>query len=510
MTAAISAETRQHDRTARRVRRGHLRLAVNSSRLQAVFFLEESLRLVSLPGEREGRVYYFRSVSLPALASHASRYTWQSTVEVALQTLARQAIHGLDPGAGSANAVFFDSGPQALEALLGKLLRGSAATEWFWAQIVQDGTHETRSAMILSLIEQIREQPASWSVVAEIVLRTLETADPAILLTALPIPTVHAWLVELDRQSSPRRIFTHSHFSHSAIRVLSQAARHCGWDDPRIVWLTSLVILRGARDDWETANAVVRARVALRQLATENQGSQLVEPELTLPEFSESNSPANEVRGECALVQNETLSSEGSNPRATKVREDGLPTKSAGLYFLLNALRRLGIEAALQSDGRLADADFLARLFQRMAKHAGVSPEDPILAWALLPAAPDQNNDVLLETEFSGMGNGRNLWPANLAFPDRLPIHLENLLRGWSVAVRRWCWREAGVTVQEVVSRDGFVRLTRADLDVTLPMDSVDIRIRRVGLDIDPGWIPWFGRVVRFHYRNMDSREQRC
>jgi hypothetical protein len=25
--------------------------------------------------------------------------------------------------------------------------------------------------------------------------------------------------------------------------------------------------------------------------------------------------------------------------------------------------------------------------------------------------------------------------------------------------------------------------------------------VRRLGLDIDPGWLPWFGRVVAFHYR---------
>jgi len=24
--------------------------------------------------------------------------------------------------------------------------------------------------------------------------------------------------------------------------------------------------------------------------------------------------------------------------------------------------------------------------------------------------------------------------------------------------------------------------------------------VRRLGLDLDPGWLPWFGRVVRFHY----------
>ena len=30
--------------------------------------------------------------------------------------------------------------------------------------------------------------------------------------------------------------------------------------------------------------------------------------------------------------------------------------------------------------------------------------------------------------------------------------------------------------------------------------EHLDLDIRRAGLDIDPGWLPWLGRVVRFRY----------
>jgi hypothetical protein len=33
-----------------------------------------------------------------------------------------------------------------------------------------------------------------------------------------------------------------------------------------------------------------------------------------------------------------------------------------------------------------------------------------------------------------------------------------------------------------------------------MPLNTVDIDIRRAGLDIDPGWIGWLGSVVRFCY----------
>jgi hypothetical protein len=77
---------------------------------------------------------------------------------------------------------------------------------------------------------------------------------------------------------------------------------------------------------------------------------------------------------------------------------------------------------------------------------------------------------------------------------------MEYLLRVWVLAVRRWCWRTGRITVREIVARHGVFSVNRTDLDVSLPLDETEIRIRRIGLDLDPGWLPWFGRVVRFHY----------
>jgi hypothetical protein len=148
----------------------------------------------------------------------------------------------------------------------------------------------------------------------------------------------------------------------------------------------------------------------------------------------------------------------------------GAKTDNAGLYFLLNALADLGIHDADVS------RSFLARLFQLMATGAGIAEDDPILHWAVvaLEESPTQSVD-------------------------------ERELRLWGWRVRKWCWRQAKISLRDVVRRPGLVLLTRTDLDISLPLTSVDIRIRRVGLDLDPGWLPWFGRVVRFHYLSNDE-----
>lgn len=37
-------------------------------------------------------------------------------------------------------------------------------------------------------------------------------------------------------------------------------------------------------------------------------------------------------------------------------------------------------------------------------------------------------------------------------------------------------------------------------LEVDLPLSAVRLPVRLVGLDVDPGWVPWLGRVVHFRY----------
>jgi hypothetical protein len=54
--------------------------------------------------------------------------------------------------------------------------------------------------------------------------------------------------------------------------------------------------------------------------------------------------------------------------------------------------------------------------------------------------------------------------------------------------------------VTAVCRRPGRVRFEPGWLEVHLPLDAADARLRRLALDIDPGWLPWLGCVVRICY----------
>jgi hypothetical protein len=48
--------------------------------------------------------------------------------------------------------------------------------------------------------------------------------------------------------------------------------------------------------------------------------------------------------------------------------------------------------------------------------------------------------------------------------------------------------------------RDGRLRMEPGWIELHLPLSAVETPIRRLGLDLDPGWLPWLGCVVRIIY----------
>ena len=50
------------------------------------------------------------------------------------------------------------------------------------------------------------------------------------------------------------------------------------------------------------------------------------------------------------------------------------------------------------------------------------------------------------------------------------------------------------------VARDGWLGASATHIDVVYPLDEVALPLRRRGLDADPGWVPWFGHIVAFHF----------
>jgi hypothetical protein len=216
------------------------------------------------------------------------------------------------------------------------------------------------------------------------------------------------------------------------------------------------------------------------------------------------------------------------------------PTQAGGLLFLLPVLARLGYAQWLETSPEWAPLHVDRRVLALVCTRLVLPPDDP--AWRLCAApaevsperycAPSIWIDAVADCSSAWRrhaaaggtrlcdGSGRLLlaaWPGR-----RRPAALTPLLRGreivrsgdnrrgddlteavaevWLTACRRWLRRHARTGVASLVARPARLSLTPTHADMFFELSDVSLPVRRAGLDIDPGWVPWFGRVIGFHY----------
>ena len=269
------AHSKTLDRYDRHVQSARLSVAPHTPVHSLTFMIDEALRLASLPGENEGRFYYFRRLRITGVPTLAARRAWLESFQRALNREAQQAVHGTDPRAGSANAVFFRGEQEALEILLYRVLSRQAIREWFWPMVTaRDSLAE--SVSIVDIIERLRDRPASWVAVAAAIFAS-PGFDAVRMLQAIPAAVAEGWLRELAGPS-PQRGWDAPRIPPQVFPAVAEALRVFGFSSPRVLWLATLSVLLHSPVEMAAGTAVWRARAALQQLAGSTAGDALVTP----------------------------------------------------------------------------------------------------------------------------------------------------------------------------------------------------------------------------------------
>ena len=580
----------QAGRLDRHVRRSCLRLSEGVSHYRAAYSLEEGLRLANLPGEDEGRVYCFRSVLLGEVPPDASRRVWTERVQHALSALAAQAVHGRDPNAAAARAVYFNNLEEVLETLLRNALRALseaawAKPQWFSALLLDVAAETSYQQQIPAILDRLRPPAMAPGAAAAVLFAALGDRDPSPLLASVPAERMRSWIREFEGKEDAAAERRPVQLPETLKASVLRAASHFGWRDVSTVWFASQAVLCVSPGAWAAGMAVKRARSMLRVMEDAHQhesphreaikSRSREQRTLVFHDLERSSDRIPEAAPPNQLFQRAAPEGPASNPRSVgshgederdaaqraeaesatiflaRPRDPGLPslqsvaglasvsglgadpqsmprgvgpdsspaadelpaslcllgeeTAAGGLFFLLNVLTRIGLPAALEACSALAEGGLVAHILKAIAARAGVADSDPVV----LCLDPAETQFELSPEVLADLSRRPEAWPVGFAPTSRLCMEANDLLRVWMVAVRRWCWRMGRLTLREIVHRKGRVWLTRTDVDITLPLDQADVRIRRIGLDIDPGWLPWFGdcgRVVRFHYRQWDAR----
>ena len=536
------------DATLRHIRK--LRLAASSALAErrAVRVLEESLRLFTLPGESTGRIFYFRRLRLPQLRPDEDPNVYAVLLEQKCREQAQSAVHFSDPGALYADCVFARSSMEPWQELARRIVYSQPREGWFWSAALPKSEQmmmprcplevmllvatEYRDEGVLEFLDGV-ELEVLRAIFGKLEVAHLEQGKLPVFCKSVTSSFESARQLQAGRKLLDRLpALWRQLATESAARWNLEGSS----SDPRVHWIIAVAWLLAEPERAmdarlpEQVEAMVQALIQDRpqpngrrlggdekQSATHRRGSieaTSLPPQESLapdgstehlffasPFVSTPEEPLNlPVTAASPLHQSTAREPDSESkhrrPARTGFEETSIPTDSAGFFYCLGLLDRMGIGETLSNHPELIDMNFVRYLLSDLAVAAGAPEEDPVVRQELWLHAQtlnpvDENlpfSFSLLPLDWRDQHSRLALWP------------FKRLVRAWVLALRRRVWRATRLNLTTLVRRPGEFTATRTHLEITMPQKSLEATIRKAGFDLNPGWLPWLGRVVAFHY----------
>ncbi len=471
--------------------------------------LEQAFRSASLPGLPPAAEVVVRCLPLGAVPPDAGEGLLARRIDQALLRLASGAVC-VDRGqATDAPVVWFSDPLQARVALLRRLLDGLAPRAWYWHSLFD--TRLLQPAGIPFLLASALETPAGAAGPARLLDGVLSGPRLTPLLAALDAVTVRR-LAQAQGQEVPARSRAPAErplpappMSPAWRALLERATRRYGEAALVTRWLALQALLLH-QPAWALRSDALQRVAPARWLASQ---MPLAGIDDSLPNAPSPHSGAQPGEARSGAADAGTPAGAvdvpnrppGAKPATTGSRPspagDGLvATPVAGLGLLVPLLQRLGLDELLATREALLQADLPLQLLRYLACRFGMPPQDPAgaLFEALAPPAPALRIvDPPAAWQALAAGTARPLLR-------RLAAGGEATLTALQWLAARWLWRHARLSLRGLVCRPGRVALSATHWDLVFDLAQTDLRLRRLALDCDPGWVPWLGRVVRFHY----------
>ena len=525
-------------RTSRTVARLHLRAASRSAVRRALPLIEDAFRTATLP-DAGARLVFVRRLNLGRLPETASAQTLSLLLESRFTQADWRLVPARDADGRDARAVWFRDALEVHELAALKIAGGRPLKEWFWplavpalATAASPADRIRAIAFSLAAQEEAAAALPAWVTTLvraghrEQLIAALHPGDGRTLLCAAGVYELPA-MSHVDPNAAPVNRRIGNKRVGEAPRQPGVRARQSGpavADDriefvDRMLGLSCDPSIAASRSPAGIERVVVRRNDAREQPVRPHAHRRYLDrrkpswPTATNQSAVRS-APAephsNVFRQDSQRRRTSArVSARAHRPGAPRIdgndgdrsRAEGvlatpspwaLPgtvaTAAGGLLFLIRVLDCIGF-----ADGRAkADAGSLRVLAQQilglLVARLRIPHDDP--AYQLV-ASTDW-----LSPEGGSYESGT---PATIvASTFSRELDAPNL---WLSACRRFLRRQARLGPATLVLRPARLAITDTHVDVFFPLSAADIRIRRAGLDIDPGWVPWFARVIGFHYQ---------
>jgi hypothetical protein len=295
--------------------------------------------------------------------------------------------------------------------------------------------------------------------------------------------------------------------------------------------------MQNAGSEVQLPSAISTGQTAL---GTTCQVAQIETQTERLPPVASSADPAEESSREDVRTQNRRYFSppparkvealqEQPEPAAGPILYRGKPTELGGVLYLINMMAVLNLPDCFEAGWRLASGvgawgtlDALARellgdelpqlqddpLWAALAHLDGRQPDQPP-GFRLPRTRPHRWPDFELPPDWL-----KNLPELDLASLSRASLRqiraaYPPLLAGWLGRVLPFITARLRLALRltpqvslahALLLVPGKFYLTPSNLDLVASIESISLAVRMAGLDSDPGWVPEFGRFIRFHF----------
>jgi hypothetical protein len=536
----------------RTVRRLSIRAPADALARRAGFLIEDALRTASLPGDG-AELLLLRRVRLPPFAPGVS----PQQVALHLEAVCRAAIavDGSlvdDAALGAAPAVRFADALTAHLALTRLLLADTARQAWCWPLVVTNyrptlGRAAALRALALSLAE-LPEAPAALPRWMALLLANSDAACAALVLALRSDDVARLQLAckGARRQAPPS---APAHWQS----LLDWSAGQLGGDDGRHRWLLDMAVLCGVAVDHHIrrerggADHGEDKALATRRVARHTGGDGGDKKRCAADAFDAALAAQQAALGALPAALPAATPAASSVPKSPHAADMGAPPRHLAAPPQAAAAASDGPPAPVAENvpgaGKaVASSEPSAAQSPATAPEAGRELTAPPVALAKdSPSTVDKREALLSSDAATAAGGLLLLVPllnrlgladflgddsAPSALPQRifatllrrlaiadadplwllcvLPLAVDREADGeavrWLGHCRRHLRRHVGIGLYSLVCRPARIAITATHVDVRQDLNAVDLRIRRAGLDVDPGWVPWLGRVLRFHY----------
>jgi hypothetical protein len=460
--------------------------------------LEDAMRTASLPRLPQGAILLVRRLNLGRLPADASPQWLSRHIEARLRGLQPAPVRVRQDNLG-APAVWFADRSEALANLLATSLHAGARA-WYWAGVLPGWRPGMTVPELLPLaLRQAASETTQAQSLAALLDRLLQLAcldqvlrhlDPAHVPSAPdPARTERSSHQERHEASDDEKSREHAVVSTASAPwrgLLTRWLRQWGAADGRSRWLAAhaLVAVHGPAAAIHADRLIAQLAGSMplpRQDRIERPADRPVRPSLqAMPHIPEGA----RAKGYPRLAAAKPAIG-GGQAEAAPAEPGWQPSRHAGLLLVLPALARLEIAEAD------AEGDLCLCLLHRIADRLRIRKDDPIRQALPKPLPRAQPRSFVAPAAWQGL----------VLLPRRIDLgREEGLLAACQLVLARYLRRYARISPRRLVRRPALVHATRSHIDLCFDARWVELDVRRTGLDLDPGWVPWLGRVVSFHY----------